>query len=190
MSIQVEVNENQLKYVQRELGKMKDKAPVVIKNAVNRAARKARKQFHEEIRNNYTVNQAGFNSRIQLVLAKPGRLYAIVKSEDRTLTVPRFKHMTSKKAGASVDVTGHGYKKLVITEGGKEIKAFKNGKLVMQRKTQNRYPLKVLRSNSVPKMVEMTYKGGGNIRQALEPIIAKTLKEEINIGIAKMLEGK
>ena len=73
-------------------------------------------------------------------------------------------------------------------EEGKSAKAFKRKGLIMQRETGERYPVKVLRSVSVPKMMEKVYKGERGIRGALEPVLGKTLYEEVETEIKKVIE--
>ena len=57
----------------------------------------------------------------------------------------------------------------------------------MQRKTKDRFPLKVLRSNSVPKMLEKVYSGERGIEGELAPVIQRTLHDEIKKEIEKLM---
>ena len=56
----------------------------------------------------------------------------------------------------------------------------------MQRETEDRYPIKVLRSNSVSKMLESVYKG--KVNSAVEPVIQETLHSEIEKQVAKLTQ--
>lgn len=70
---------------------------------------------------------------------------------------------------------------------GKVAWAFKRKGLIMQRETGARYPVRVLRSVSVPKMIEKVYKGERGIKGKLDPVIEKTLRDEIESEIKKVL---
>lgn len=70
---------------------------------------------------------------------------------------------------------------------GKVAKAFKRKGLIMQRETGERYPVKVLRSVSVPKMMEKVYKGERGVRGALDPVIQNTLHDEVRTEVEKII---
>ena len=180
--ITYEVDKADLKYVQKKLRGMETKAPRVIKNAINHTAKEARKKLAAGAQGAYTVKSGGFNSRMKIQNATNGKLYAVIKSEDKTLTITRF-HATAPKSGGRADIVKGGLKQLV---GPKNIKAFKRKGLIVQRKTEDRYPLKVLRSVSVPKMLEKVYKGERGVTGELEPVIKRTLHDEIGKEIQKL----
>ena len=195
--IKIEVNESDIKWAQKKLKGMETKAPRVLKNAINHTAKKARKSLMEGAQRRYTVKNAGFNSRIKIYNATNTKLSASVYARDRTLTLPRF-HTTSPKSGVKSEVLkGSGLKEVVSRRGSSEsngeIHAFraKGGKaagLIVQRRTVARYPLKVLRSISVPKMLEMVYLGRGGISEALEPEIKRRFRDEVKKEIAKIVK--
>lgn len=179
--ITYEVDKADLKYVRKKLKGMEKKAPAVIKKAINRTAKEARKKLLEGVQQSYTVKAGGFNARMPIENATNSKLYAIIRCKSRTLTLNRF-HVTAPKGGAKADIVHKGLKQII---GSRRIKAFKHDGLIMQRETAKRYPVKVLRSNSVSKMLEMVYKG--KINAAVEPVIRKTLHEEIEKEIAKLV---
>ena len=195
--IKIEVNESDIKWAQKKLKGMETKAPRVLKNAINHTTKKARKSLMQGAQGRYAVKNAGFNSRIKIYNATNTNLSASVYARDRTLTLPRF-HTTSPKSGVKSEVLkGSGLKEVVSRRGSSEsngeIHAFraKGGKaagLIVQRRTVARYPLKVLRSISVPKMLEMVYLGRGGISEALEPEIKRTFRDEVKKEIAKIVK--
>ena len=190
--IKIEVNESDIKWAQKKLKGMETKAPRVLKNAINHTAKQARKSLMQGAQGRYAVKNAGFNSRIKIYNATNTNLSASVYARDRTLTLPRF-HTTSPKSGVKSEVLkGSGLKEVISRKNG-EIRAFraKGGKaagLIVQRRTEARYPLKVLRSISVPKMLEMVYLGRGGISEALEPEIKRTFRDEVKKEIAKIVK--
>ena len=190
--IKIEVNESDIKWAQNKLKGMETKAPRVLKNAINHTAKQARKSLMQGAQGRYAVKNAGFNSRIKIYNATNTNLSASVYARDRTLTLPRF-HTTSPKSGVKSEVLkGSGLKEVISRKNG-EIRAFraKGGKaagLIVQRRTEAKYPLKVLRSISVPKMLEIVYLGRGGISEALEPEIKRTFRDEVKKEIAKLVK--
>lgn len=186
--ITYEVNQADLQRVMKKLKGMETKAPRVIKNAINKTAKEARKTLAEGAQDSYTVKNAGFNSRMKIEKATAGKLYAVIRAQERTLTVTRY-HATAPKSGAKAEIVKSGLKTIVGSMG---IKAFKisggqGAGLIAQRKTKARKPIKVLRSNSVPKMLEKVYEGERGMKGALEPVISKSLHDAINAEIAKLI---
>lgn len=180
--ITYEVDKADLKYVQEKLKGIEKGAPTAIMKAVNITAKAARKKLLEGVNKSYTVKAGGFNSKMNIHNASRSRLYAVITSKGRPLTLTRF-HATAPKSGGKADIVKAGLKQLV---GSRNIKAFKRKGLMMQRETEDRYPIKVLRSNSVSKMLESVYKG--KVNSAVEPVIQETLHSEIEKQVAKLTQ--
>jgi len=181
--ITYEVDKADIRYVLKKLKGIETKAPRVFKNAVNHTAKAARKKMAAGAQESYTVKSGGFNSRMKIQNATVGNLSAVIRSQDRTLTITRF-HTTVPKSGGRADIVKDGLKQLV---GSKNIRAFKRKGLIMQRKTKARYPLKAIRSVSVPKMLEKVYEGERGMEGALAPVIKRTLHDEIAAEVAKLI---
>ena len=209
--IKYEIDREDLKHVRKALKGIEEGTETAIMRAVNSTAKEARRKLLEGVKKSYTGKVGGFNSRMKIRRATRSRLYAEITSKGRPLTLKRFKTSSRKGSGTQADVTKSGLKPLIST-GGKagikasvrkvvdkfkgrrrassdyQIKAFKaKGGLIMQRKTSDRYPVKVLRSVSAPKMLESVYKGSKNIRQELQPVVHETLHEEMQKEIDKLL---
>lgn len=181
--ISYEISREDLRYVQKKLKRIETEAPKVFKTAINRTAKEARKKLVAGAQGAYTVKNGGFNSRMRIQNATNTKLYAVIRSKDKPLTITRF-HATAPKSGGRADIIKSGLKQLI---GPKQIKAFKRGGLIMQRKTADRYPLKVLRSVSVPKMLEKVYEGERGIDGALGPEIRRALHDEIRKEAHKLI---
>ncbi|MCI9020762.1 MAG: hypothetical protein HFH32_08495 [Eubacterium sp.] len=181
--ISYEISREDLRYVQRRLKRIETEAPKAFKNAINHTAKEARKKLAAGAQGAYTVKNGGFNSRMRIQNATNTKLYAVIRSKDKPLTITRF-HATAPKSGGKADIVKSGLKELI---GPKQIKAFKRGGLIMQRKSADRYPVKVLRSVSVPKMLEKVYEGERGIEGALGPEIQRTLHDEIRKEVRKLI---
>lgn len=181
--ISYEISREDLRYVQRRLKRIETEAPKAFKNAINHTAKEARKKLAAGAQGAYTVKNGGFNSRMRIQNATNTKLYAVIRSKDKPLTITRF-HATAPKSGGKADIVKSGLKELI---GPKQIKAFKRGGLIMQRKSADRHPVKVLRSVSVPKMLEKVYEGERGIEGALGPEIQRTLHDEIRKEVRKLI---
>lgn len=193
-----------LRYVQRKLGSMKSEARKVLKNAVNKTAVSARVKLRQEAQKRYTVKVAGVNSRIDIEKATIAVPSATLKVKGRTLTMPRFR-TTAPKSGVKAEIVkGSGLKTVV---GPKKIKAFisktisgnkkgNNSKKqtittqVFQRTGKGRYPLKVLRSVSVPKMIEKVYDGRKITSTPLKQEIERLYRHYIDQEVERTLNQK
>lgn len=69
-----------LEQVERKLNGMKQKAPKVLKLAVNDTARKARSRLAKEAQKTYAVKVGGFNRAMKIKLATNGNPVAIIRS--------------------------------------------------------------------------------------------------------------
>lgn len=181
--ITYEVSKADLEYVQGKLKGIEEKAPRVFKNAINHTAKEARKKLAAGAQSAYTVRDGGFNSRMKIQNATVGRLYAVIRSMGRTLTITRF-HTTTPASGARAEIVKTGLKQI---RGKWKTKAFKRKGLIMQRETEKKYPVHVLRSVSVPKMLEKVYEGERGIEGELAPVIEKSLHDEIAAEVAKLI---
>ena len=101
--IQVNVNGEDLAYVQRRLKGMETEAPKTLKNAANKTARDARKRLAEVAQARYTVKSGGFNARAQIKNATIANPTAEIRVKGRTLTLPRF-HVTKPASGVRVEI--------------------------------------------------------------------------------------
>ena len=181
------IDRSDLQKLQASLRGAEKKIPRVIKNAINRTAKKARKELAAGAQASYTVKSGGFNSRMKVKNATMRNLSATIAVKGKTLTIGRF-HTTAPRSGAKADIKKGGLKALKLPLGDKkDSSAFKRKGLIMQRMTGERYPVKVLRSVSVPKMLEKVYTGESGIKGALDPVIEKTLHDEIESEIRKVI---
>ena len=198
--IHVEVNHRDLAYVQRQLHGLEDQAPKVLRSAVNETAVRARKLLVQHAKERYAVKNAGFNSRTKIRRATLANLTATIQVGGKTLTMSRF-HTTHpakpKKGRTGVKAEILAKAGLKEVAGSRKIKAFvakvssgsKATSQVLQRTGKSRYPLKVLRSVSVPKMIEKVYNGGGmtetGLKREIEQLYQESVRKQIEKAVGK-----
>ena len=186
--IYVEVDQADLHRVMSKLKDM-EKAPRHLRNAINRTATQAMKMIRSGRSKGYTINAGRFNSDIKVQRASAAHLDATIKSHGKPPTLSGSFKTSYPKAGGKADITKTGLKKLVVSTGGAAfIPSGGNAAgLMAQRKGKERFPIKVLYGNSVPKMVEMIWKGERGGQGNMEEKVKKRLHEEMMAEIAKIM---
>lgn len=182
----IEVDKQDLKDVQKRLGALERKAPIVVSRAINKTATSARQQLATQTKKVYTYKKS---VRDQMVIrrASVGNLSAEIRSNGETHNLTSFTYSSGKRKGASAaQLKGSGKKTLI---GPKGIKAWKTGTRggagggLLQRMGKSRYPLKFLNGTSTPKMVE-----NEKVYGVIEPEIREKLQKNIDNQI-KFLVG-
>ena len=180
--ITYEVDLFTLSQVQKKLGNMQKKAPVVISRALNKTAVSARVRLANRAQQAYTVKTGGFKKDMDIKKANSGNLVAEIRSEGKPLKIVKFKYSGSKSSGAKADITRSGLKALI--KGN--IKAFvatmnsgHNG--IFQREGQARLPIKELYSNSVPKMIGSEKRVYGIEKKNIDSDLKKYMEAQIKL---------
>jgi len=193
-TITYEVNKRDLMRVENRLKGMERKAPKVFKAAINATAKDAVNLMAASADKSYTVKSGGWKRNMKTQKASTGKLCATITSKGKTLSIIDFKfrgnRATPGGSAASTDIVKTGMKKL--QKSG--IKAFRGrggnagfSKNIWQRKGKSRLPIRRLSANSVPKMLEMTYKGNHGISGGLKKPIQQALHKHINEEIKKLI---
>lgn len=124
MSISIEpVN---IRQVERRLGSMKQKAPKVMKLAVNDTARKARSRLAKEAQKKYAVKTAGFNRVMKIKFASVSNMTAIINARGKKIPLYKFAHRAGTLGGGVYyNPTLHRYQegKGGISASGKQLKS-------------------------------------------------------------------
>lgn len=190
ISVPVEVSKKDLQRVMRDLTKLETSTPNNVKNAINRTATKVRRMMVQGMKGAYTLKEGFKVGTLDLFRASPGVLVATIKSSGRPRQTKEFQYSDG----------GSGVTAAVRKGGGKLVKgeeeagpAFiatggKIAGMIAQRLGKDRMPVRVLHSNSIPKMAEMSWEGkaaGPNV----EPIANRILYEEVSNEIAKLTGG-
>lgn len=180
--ITVKVDEASRAYVERRLGNMQHKAPVVISRALNKTATSARVRLAQRAQSAYTVKTTGFKKDMQIKKASAGNLEAIIRSEGQPLSINRFKHTAPKKSAAKADITKGGLKALIKGNIG----AFRGpGSQVFQREGRSRLPIKKLFSNSVPVMIGSEKRVYGLEKENINRDLKKNVEAQIKLMLAR-----
>lgn len=184
----IEVDKEDLKYINKKFQFAQNNTTRVLRNAINQTATVAMRTIKRGRAAGYTINAPAFNSEVEIQRANAAHLDATIKSHGKTRTIQQFK-LKSTGNGHKADVTKTGLKKLVNAAGANTFVGTggKTKGLIVQRETKNPYPLRVIVSNSVPKMVEQIYKGERGGQGDMQEKIQQTLHDKIREQVEKLL---
>lgn len=181
--------------IANQLGEYADKAPTVLKQALNATAKDARSMLAEQAKEIYVVQKSKFNKAMTIKNASARKLEALIVTAGAPLELIDFKANPKKPStGANrPDVTmgkvlvKNSLKRLEMGGLKAFVAKFKSGHVsIVQRRGPDRLPVKKLLSPSIPKMVGNEEKVYGEV----EPKIAELLDANIRKFIAKTLEVK
>ncbi len=192
--IEINYDENMLAQVERKLGQMKSEAPKALKNAINQTAKQARKDLAIEAQKTYTVKTGRFNKAMKIKNATPTRLEATIRATGKVMGLKDFKVSPAKIQ------TGKNRPEVVKAKvlKSRSMKPLKMGKLkafvtkfssghvaVVQRRGEERTPIKTFSANSIPVML----KNERRVYGVVKPHIMQNLKQNVEIQVRKILEG-
>lgn len=184
--IKIEVDQGSIKYVERKLGELKKKAPVVIARSLNKTATTARQKLATQTKSVYTYDKS-VRSQMEIYRASSGNLTARIFSMGKPHNATSFSHSSSKKSGVKLAQLCGGGKNALI--GSRGIMAWKDQSKggakggILQREGKERYPIKFISGSSTPKMIE-----NEKVYGVKEKEIGETLKKNIENQI-KLLVG-
>lgn len=167
--------------VEKRLKNMSSQAPKVIARALNDTAKDARRRLADKARDTYTVKIGGFTNHVRFTQrASAGLLDAILGVDGRSLTLNRYS--TRQKGAYAQVLKDGGFKELRSQNSG--ALAFKGSGgsvsgLITQRKTRDRYPLRVLHGPSVPQMVGSEKRVYGIVKPDIQKVLDKNISKEI-----------
>lgn len=181
--------------IANQLGEYADKAPTVLKQALNATAKDARTMLAEQAKDIYIVQKSKFNKAMTIKNASARKLEALIVTAGAPLELIDFKTNPKKPStgAARPDIASgkvlvkNSLKRLEMGSIKAFVAKFKSGHVsIVQRKGPERLPVKKLLSPSIPKMVGNEDKVYGEV----EPKIAELLDANIRKYIAKTMEVK
>ena len=199
-NINIEIDEMTSRAIRVMLGKFKNKTPSVLKNAINMAARRVRKDLPVLANETYLARSTKMKKNISIKSASVSKLEATVKAKGKPLQLIYFhakKHgrQTAAKARGRSD---RSLKEIISAETGAKafIATIDNGtdesgnkkkghRAIMQRTTKARYPLVTFAGPSTPEML-----GSRDVYAKIAPDVHKELLRSINRQINRIMGGR
>lgn len=194
MSSIIEVKILNQKEIEKRLGNLKSKAPVVMARAINRAVTAAKTAMGKEASSKYYVTSGAVKSTVTLTRANAGNLRGVATSRDAR--VPLYKFKVSPKT--PVKVSGRNrrspsvYKAAVKKAGGYKpldgnpkpfVTGFGSGHTgVFERKSSARLPISELYGPAVPQMLKSE-----DVFPEIEKRANEVLKNRLDHEISRLL---
>lgn len=171
----------ELEYARQRLGDLQRKAPMVIRTAINKTAKEAKKTDERITKKTYTAK--GDIHSLQFQKATTANLQAILKDRGANISMTHFSHYAGKNKVSAVINTKHGRKTL----GKYGNKAFYNslangGSGIAVRIGKSRTPIEKMASISSPVM-----HGNDGTWGTVEPEIRQKLHEYVEKEIERIL---
>lgn len=191
--ITFEFDQQLLGVIEDALGDLKSESRKVLKNAVNKTAKQAKEQLAKKAKETYVVKKTRFTKAMATKNATVTKPEATIKITGEQMELKDFKASPATyrpKNRPSVTTA-----KVLLSSSMKPLQAeskaflvkFASGHVsIVQRKTRNRYPLKKLLSNSIPKMIGSQERVFG----VIEPDIYNDLMANIHTEIGKVLKKR
>lgn len=216
MKVEVTFEEDMLKQVEKRLGAMKEKAPKVLKLAVNDTARKARSRLAKEAQKKYAVKGTALNKSMFIKFGTNAQPSAVIFVKGRPIPAYNFKRRAGTKGSGTYfnpvlhrRQKGKGGRAAQIQQlksssltqislpngAGKERKAFiatmKSGHTgVFQRregkKRGDKKEIRELMGSSAPVMIG----SGRRVYGVVEPHIRNDLKDAVNRHLQRAFKGE
>lgn len=181
--IKITYDRDMLCQIEKKLGKMRSEAPKALKNALNQTARQARTELKEQVRKQYTVKAGKVSQAMKIQRATNSSLDATIFVKGKALNITNYKTTAPKKGAKAQILKKGGLKKLA---GPQEITAFKGlNDLIWQRRGKERYPIKPLKSLSIPKAVIGNKK---RVYRIVKPKIKRNLQENVEKQVKRILK--
>lgn len=191
--ITFEVEQASLRNTERALGRFRDQAPRVLKNAVNKTARQAKTDLATEAQKTYVVKKTRFAKAMKQKNATQAVPVAVIHITGEQLELKDFKVSPASyrpnnrpKVLKAKGLVSSSLKPLETSAGKAFTMKFSNGHVsVVQRRTGNRLPVKKLMSSSIPVMT-------GNEKRVygiVKPNIEKNLLDNLHAEIEKVKQS-
>jgi hypothetical protein len=187
-----EVKVTGIEDVEKRLGNMKAKAPLVVSRAINRAISNVKKNMGKETSSNYYISSGEVKKTVKVVKASKSSLKAAAISSGSGIALSKFKvnpgtPVRYRGKSRSPSVYKAGVKKSGVKALDGNPKAFiaimKSGhKGVFEREGRESLPLKQLYGPSVPQMVK-----NDDVMKIINKDANETLQKRINVEINNVL---
>lgn len=189
------VDDNGLvKTIANQLGKYRDKAPTVLKKALNATAKNARTMLAKQAQKVYVIQRSRFNKAMSIKNATDKKLEALVKATGTSLELIDFEIDPKEPStgAARPDITtgkvlkSSGMKRLEVGGIKAFIAQFRNGHIsIVQRRGAERFPVRKLLSPSIPKMIGNEKAVYGEVEPEIAALLDKNICKFIDRTITK-----
>lgn len=157
MAVALNINTSSLQRLAHEMRTIRNEIPAAAASAINRTVTYTKTQLSKEIRARYAIKAKDLNGNFKVKKASKHKLEASINSSGRPLTLPSHFNVTPRNVvpGRRYIVRAKikkGQAQAINTSPSAFIAMLRGVKQVVRREGPNRYPIKVLRTLSIPQM--------------------------------------
>lgn len=190
-----EVDKEQIDTIEKALSEIQKDSKTILKKAINRTAKEARKQLAKTAKETYAVKISGFNKSMTIKSATVSKTEAIIKSKGEALEIGKFRASPFRYANGkdrpkeikAKVLTASSMKALVKGDTKAFVARFKSGHVaVVERNPDKKMAsnpkksaLKKLLSPSLPQMLGNEKKIYNKIEPQIKELLQKNIKQEV-----------
>lgn len=178
------IDTTQLNKVVKGLGNFEKEMPAAAISAVNRTLDYVNTRLGKLITTEYNIKVSDVKATITKSKARKGNLLAFLKSTGPRLTLGRFVFGRSKGA-VKVKVKKSDGAKAVRTDPKAFVQVLSGRKQVMKRQGKKRFPVDLLRSISIPQMID-SLNVSEKIQEEANKKLAERIEHEIDFRLKKV----
>lgn len=188
MSINIKIDDKEVRKAISKLSKFPKEIPKVTSAALNRTITSVTKTIKKEVTNKYSIKAGEVAKTFKIRKASNGNLSAVINSQGKIMTLSHFpanlKAGWSGKANIKVKVKRTGYKEVNTTPGA-FVASLAGNLHIVKRKSSNSYPIEVLRTLSIPQMISNTEISEKVMKDAGEQL-QKRIEHEVEYRLGKL----
>lgn len=190
MSISLKIDDTELKKAVKKLSAFPKEVPKATNAALNRTITFVNKKIKKEVTNEYSIKSGEVQSTLKVKKSSTSSLSATITSTGNPLTLSHFpanlKAGWTKGAGIKVKVKKAGYKKVNSTPPA--FVASLTGNLhIVKREGRKSYPIKVLRTVSIPQMISNT-KVSESVMEEAQDQLEKRVQHEVEYRLSRLIK--
>lgn len=189
MAVNIKIDDKELKKAVSKLSSFPKEIPKATAAALNRTITFTKKRINQEVRKEYNIKSGEVAKTLDVKKANPSNLTATIKSTGHRLTLGRFaSNIKSWKKGRNikVKVKRSGAKSLSTTPKA-FITSLTGNSHIVKRVGKSSYPLKVLKTLSVPQMISNKDISKSISKEAGEQL-EKRIKHEVEYRLSKYVK--
>ncbi|WP_252225423.1 MULTISPECIES: phage tail protein [unclassified Clostridium] len=190
MAVSIKIDSKQMKKTLNKLSTFPKEINKASSAAINRTLTFSNKKLKQEVKKTYNIKAGEIQSTIKIKKSNPSKLSGEIISDGNRLTLGRFSRSAGNwKKGKKIKVKVKKSGTKPINTTPKAFIANLNGNNhIVKREGKSRYPIKVLKTLSIPQMISNT-KVSDVIMDETNKQLQKRLEHEVEYRLLKKMKG-
>ncbi|MBS5982295.1 MAG: phage tail protein [Clostridium butyricum] len=188
MAVNIKIDDSELRKSLSKLSEFPKEIPKATNAALNRTVTFVNKNIKKEVSGEYSIKSVEVAQTLKVKKSTTNNLSAKITSIGKPITLSHFpanlKSGWSKGSNLKVKVKKSGYKK-INTHPRAFVTAIDGNLHIVRRETSKQYPIKVLKTLSVPQMVSNSELSENILEQANEQL-KNRINHEIEFRLNKL----